>query len=119
MKEDLGRILGPALRAARDRMGLTQAEVAEAVKLTTLVISRLERGQMLPSVPSLRRLCRALRVPSDTLLGLSSQTVAQLPASEPLHEDDRPLMRRLLHLARRMDDDQLRAVITVAQVLLR
>ncbi len=43
------------------RAGLTQVELAESIGTATEVYGRLERGKMLPSVPTLFRLCVALR----------------------------------------------------------
>ena len=57
MDEKLRHPLGDAARAARLRLGLTQAEMAKKVGLKTAVHGRVERGGMTPSVPSLRRMC--------------------------------------------------------------
>jgi transcriptional regulator with XRE-family HTH domain len=57
MNEKLQRLLGDAARAARLRLGLTQAEVAKKVGLKSGVYGRVERGMMMPSVPTLRRIC--------------------------------------------------------------
>jgi transcriptional regulator with XRE-family HTH domain len=49
-----GRLLyyaGPVLRAARERAGATQREVAERAGSSTATISRLENGIALPSDP--------------------------------------------------------------------
>ncbi|MGZ3460668.1 MAG: helix-turn-helix domain-containing protein, partial [Archangium sp.] len=56
MDEELQRNLGEVARAARERLGLTQAQVAQRVGLAHGVYGRIERGDMMPSVPSLRRL---------------------------------------------------------------
>jgi transcriptional regulator with XRE-family HTH domain len=40
---------GPVLRAARERAGATQREVADRAGSSTATISRLENGQTLPS----------------------------------------------------------------------
>ena len=47
-----GRMLdyaGPVLRAARERVGATQREVAERAGASTAAVSRLESGMVLPS----------------------------------------------------------------------
>ena len=47
-----GRLLhyaGPVLRAARERCGATQAEIADRAGSSTATISRLENGVALPS----------------------------------------------------------------------
>ncbi|XVX22160.1 helix-turn-helix domain-containing protein [Actinomycetota bacterium] len=59
--------LGPRLRAARERQGLTLAQVAEASSLTKGFISRVERDQTSPSVDSLVRLCQVLSLPMGEL----------------------------------------------------
>lgn len=44
MDENLQRLLGESARAARLRLGLTQAEVAKKVGLKSGVYVRVERG---------------------------------------------------------------------------
>jgi transcriptional regulator with XRE-family HTH domain len=73
MDEKLQRLLGKAARAARLRLGLTQAEVATKVRLKSGVYGRVERGMMTPSVPTLRRMCETLGISSDVLLSLGAQ----------------------------------------------
>jgi transcriptional regulator with XRE-family HTH domain len=49
-----GRLLdygGPVLRAARERAGATQREVAERAGASTATVSRLENSKGLPSDP--------------------------------------------------------------------
>jgi transcriptional regulator with XRE-family HTH domain len=49
-----GRLLhyaGPVLRAARERAGVTQREVADRAGSSTATVSRLENGLALPSDP--------------------------------------------------------------------
>jgi DNA-binding XRE family transcriptional regulator len=52
MDENLQRLLGESARAARLQLGLTQAEVAKKVRLKSGVYGRVERGMMMPSVPT-------------------------------------------------------------------
>lgn len=110
--------VGEIAREARQRAGLTQADVAERVGLATEVYGRLERGRMLPSVPSLRRLCIALRTPSDTLLGLNTGEVATWVAeSNPPEYDESPELRRLMRTLRKLDGSQLKLISLVAAAL--
>jgi transcriptional regulator with XRE-family HTH domain len=98
MDEKLQRILGDAARAARLRLGLTQAEVAEKVGLGSGVYGRVERGAMMPSVPTLRRMCVALGVSSDSLLSLLAREGAA-PAGTPSPEaGEHPELSRIVHL---------------------
>jgi transcriptional regulator with XRE-family HTH domain len=52
-------VSGDLLREARLRAGLTQAELAARAKTARSQISRYERGEVLPSLESLRHLIRA------------------------------------------------------------
>jgi transcriptional regulator with XRE-family HTH domain len=52
-------ISGDLLREARLRAGLSQAELGRRVRRPQSVIGRWERGQVLPSLETLRKLVRA------------------------------------------------------------
>ena len=116
MNEELAITVGAAARAARVRLGLTQADVAERVGIAMEVYSRMERGKVLPSVTTLRRLCQVLRIGADTLLGLEVE-----PPDAPLEEgaatsapgEDPPRLRRLVRALRTLDPVQLKAVAQV------
>ena len=72
----------------------------------------------LPSVPSLRRLCIALRMPSDTFLGLNSGEVATWVAeTSPPEYEESPEFRRLMRTLRKLDGSQLKLIGLVAAAL--
>jgi transcriptional regulator with XRE-family HTH domain len=100
MDEKLQHLLGDSARAARLRLGLTQAEVAEKVGLGPGVYGRVERGTMMPSVPTLRRMCVALGIASDALLSLEADTPPP-EAGEP------PELSRIVHLLRGWPPERL------------
>ena len=55
------RLLGEAIRAARKEAGFSQEKLAEKADLSTVFISRIERGIESPSVDNLVKVARALR----------------------------------------------------------
>jgi transcriptional regulator with XRE-family HTH domain len=62
---------GRNLRRARDRAGLTQAQLSSSAPLDRAAISRLECGERAPDMDTLLRLCAALEVkPGDLLRGV-------------------------------------------------
>jgi len=104
MEDDvLQTIIGKAARAARDRLGLTQAQVAEKASLSAQVYGRIERGAMMPAVPTLRRLAVALGTSPGELLGI---TPREVPRSE---EDFPPDMRKAVGLMRTWSDGRIKA----------
>jgi transcriptional regulator with XRE-family HTH domain len=60
--------LGQRLRAARERLGLTQFALAVSIGVQGNQVSRWERDQDAPRVVHLIRLRRALRVSLDDLV---------------------------------------------------
>jgi len=114
----LAKHLGRVARTARTVAKLTQADVAERVGIATEVYGRLERGGMLPSVPTLRKLCAVLHADANALLGLKAG-VPLLSVGEPELEKgkDSPRVRQVLRHLRRLTPAQLNAVGHVASTL--
>jgi transcriptional regulator with XRE-family HTH domain len=114
MDRELARALGEAARAARARQaGLTQADVAERVGIATEVYGRIERGAMLPSVETLRKLCAVLRASADELLGLPLTASRVSEPAEPYGEP--PEIRRLTRRLKRLNPKQLRLLSLLAE----
>jgi transcriptional regulator with XRE-family HTH domain len=120
MDKKLASTIGAAARAARMRLELTQADVAERIDVATEVYGRLERGGMLPSVQTLLKLCHELNVSSDELLGLtqhgpSTRSTVEVPSAPT----ERPEIRRLLRSMRQLDSSHMKLLGLVAKALLR
>lgn len=67
---DGGRLeasIGRQVRAFRKELGLTNMELARAAKLSPGMLSKIENGQISPSLASLRALAHALNVPLTAL----------------------------------------------------
>lgn len=56
------RLLGEAVRAKRKEAGISQEKLAEKADLSTVFISRIERGIESPSVDNVLKIARALGV---------------------------------------------------------
>ncbi|QRK13745.1 helix-turn-helix transcriptional regulator [Archangium violaceum] len=109
------RKLGAALLAARERSGLTQADVSSMVGLVPAVYGRIERGQMLPSVPTLYKLCLSLHISADVLLGFGAeQLLVESPSSASVSP---PELLRLTKLLRELPPDSLRTLGALASAI--
>lgn len=121
MDKPLSSILGAAVRNARVRAGLTQEDVAERIGMASEVYGRMERGQMLPRVENLRRLCLVLNVPPHELLGLETMAPSrgELPREDgKVRSDDTADMRRLLRRMRRLNANQVKLLSLIAGAML-
>jgi transcriptional regulator with XRE-family HTH domain len=117
MDETLQPRLGVVLRRARMRLELTQEQVARAVGFVPLVYGRIERGDMLPSVPKLRDLCTTLGISADVVLSLRSENgtaLEQPPMSAP---EESPELRRLAMLVRELPPERLTLFRIVLQAI--
>ena len=119
MDKKLASTIGAAARAARMRLELTQADVAERIEVATEVYGRLERGGMLPSVQTLLRLCHELNVSADELLGLAHHSPSPRSSEAPSLPTERPEIRRLLRSLRQLDASHVKLLGLVAKALLR
>jgi len=68
--DDLGMAgLGTNLRQARERLGLTQEQVAQRSGVHATEVSRIEGGKRDPQVSTVLRLAKALEIEPGRLLG--------------------------------------------------
>lgn len=67
--------VGDRIRIARERAGLTQAELAHQAGLRQQSVAKWEAGLSSPSASSLASIARALRTSTDGLLGLEEITI--------------------------------------------
>lgn len=79
--DDVARRMAEALRKLRLHHAKTQAELAEQIGISLEAYSRIERGQSLPSYPTLMRLCELLGVTPDALL--AGDVPTGTPTSRP------------------------------------
>lgn len=68
--------IGERLRAARERTGLTQAELGRKIGVTGVAIMRYEKGQRQPTLSQLRNIANALN--ADIVYLISGQTSAEV-----------------------------------------
>ena len=62
------------LKKARVTRGLTQESLSRIAGISPAPLSRYEAGLSSPSMQNLKKICKALIVSSDSLLGLSNES---------------------------------------------
>lgn len=98
------------LREVREQKSLSQEDLAQLSKVSSDVVSRLERGVVEAKPAQIVALSLALQVSTDVLLGLSS--AEEEPESESLAD-----VRRLLRVSRRLGARELNLVAQIAEAL--
>jgi transcriptional regulator with XRE-family HTH domain len=98
--ELLMKSLGEVARVARERLGLTQAQVARQLGIAPNVYGRIERGHMMPAVPTLRRLALVLGLSADVLLALSRTDVAPSLEAPTPENNLSPELRQTVRMLR-------------------
>lgn len=129
----LTALLGASVRRLRQERGLTQAELAHAVGLGPVQISRIERGVQEPRFATIERLAEALDTDAALFWTGPAGKVGTTPMPErrpgahepkPLYVamGDRRLNRRLSALNRRLaglEPELAAAVIEACMALIR
>jgi transcriptional regulator with XRE-family HTH domain len=72
------RAIGNKLLAIRRRMGMTQAEVAEAAGLSDRTYADIERGTVNTRTETILRICNVLHITPDEILTEDHDTVAPM-----------------------------------------
>ncbi|WP_409362764.1 helix-turn-helix domain-containing protein [Bradyrhizobium sp. CIR18] len=94
MKQNIYASIGAAIRARRDAVGLTQAQVAEKSGLSRTTLTNIERGGQALLVHQLLDLARVLRVsPGSLLPSTTLSTVGQ--EDDPVPDTIKALLDRL------------------------
>lgn len=72
MPSELEKRIGASVAAAREKAGLSQAQLAERVPLHETSLSNIERGEKLPTIRTLLQIAEALGQPVHNLLPVSA-----------------------------------------------
>ena len=106
MKEK--QLLGQRIKRLRARLGLTQDVLAERIQISPKYLSNIERGRENPTLDTLLRLARSLKVEPWEIFLLEIESV-----------DKRGLLTKIGRLAEQTDDEErLRLVVRLMQAAL-
>ena len=82
---------GQAIQRIRKELGMTQEQLAEITNVASNSISRIERGLLMPALPTLIDICNALGIGADSILSayITQDTpIRWTPLAEKLGELD-------------------------------
>ena len=117
----LAATIGTVAKQARTRAGLTQADVVAVVGTHPEVYGRIERGEVMPSVPTLMRVCLTLGCGPHELMGFSPlESPQNAPGASMLPPgiNDTPEKRRLLRRLAHLDSPKIKTLARLVAFLL-
>ena len=91
------RRFGQALRQARRAAGLSQADLAVAIKLARTSVSNIEQGRQKVLLHTFAEMLRVLKAQPSELLPNRDDRPAPSPDWNGLAHDERDFVRRALH----------------------
>ena len=109
-KEALTQRFARAVKDARERAGMSQAALAEAVGSSLDHIGKLERGKYLPGLLVARQLIKTLNIDANSLLSTEPRT---RKASRQRLEREASMMR----VVETLDDQTLGTALDLIEVL--
>ena len=65
----IGLVCGGVIKSYRQRLGISQEELAHLADVDRTFVSRLERGIRQPTITTLIQLAKALEIPASELVG--------------------------------------------------
>jgi transcriptional regulator with XRE-family HTH domain len=107
---DLAKQLGRRIHLFRRQNGLTQAALAEKVKISNEFMSGIERGARLPSLSTLEKLAGALRINLKDLFNFDQ---AGYRATQSLSRDGIDFAL----LLEKVSSQQRRRILKIAKIL--
>ena len=105
---------GDRLRAARERNGYTQQQVADQLGLDKSTYCGYETGKRHPDVPKIKRLSQILGASADDLLETGYK---KNPPSEKEDESVLATRQMLLDTFQNVDENTARSIIDLAESL--
>jgi transcriptional regulator with XRE-family HTH domain len=117
-------VIGDRLRALREDKKFSQGDVEKRTGLLRCYISRIENGHTVPAVETLEKFARALEVPMYQLFydGEEPPKLPNLPKRKTAADlawgskgKDARLLAQFCRLFSKMEEDELRMVLFMAQ----
>lgn len=114
--QDIKQALAIAVREARTELGLSQEKLAEILNLDTRTILNIEAGRGNPKFEILYPLITYLKIPADRIFypantnqqpNLQKLLTLQNDCTEQEAEDLLPMVRHLLNVLRKQDNQNL------------
>ncbi len=76
--------IGPKIKEYRNKLGITQKDLADQLHVTYQAVSRWENDDAEPSFDTIRMMCKVFNCTTDDLFGIEKPAVVEEPKPEPV-----------------------------------
>lgn len=104
-------ILGKNIKLLREKLGLTQEEFSEKVKLAPQTISLIEAGKYFTTADTLDKICNAFNIPPSLLFELNSNFI------KTSYKERSEAVKDINILLNYLDDSKLKHIIQYIHLL--
>ncbi|MFA5779483.1 MAG: helix-turn-helix transcriptional regulator [Elusimicrobiota bacterium] len=106
MENELIKRIGKQIREARVRQKITQEELAEETEISPSFLGMIERGQRIPSLMTISKICNSLDISVDELLGLRPEIMKERKTKYSVRNKDVMLQKVIRLLKDKKEDDK-------------
>lgn len=109
------KLLGPNIREARSRLNISQARLAEMLEMSTEVLGRMERKEVLPRLERFVLLCEILGTTPNQMLGFTpGLSNPQGPRMSPAYDEMMTLMRHfVIEMESQLAEDERKELMQI------
>lgn len=110
LEDKLYKIIGDGLAKRRSELGLTQDQVADAVKLERTSITNIEAGRQRAPLHLLYRLCAALNMETSSILPANKEVVENRTVPLDVHGEQKNVSVTVSDTSAHISDTTVEAI---------
>ncbi|HAX61720.1 MAG TPA: hypothetical protein DCX95_04055 [Elusimicrobia bacterium] len=118
MENELIKRIGRQIKEARMRQKMTQEELAEETEISTSFLGMIERGQRIPSLMTISKICNSLNISVDELLGLKPEILKERKTKYSAGNKD-VMLEKVIRLLKNKKDDDKELALKILKKLFR
>lgn len=118
MENELINRMGKQIKEARGQQKMTQEELAEEAEISPSFLGMIERGQRIPSIMTISKICNSLAISIDELLGLKPEITKERKTKYSAGNKD-VMLEKIIRLLKDKKEDDKELALKILKKLFR
>lgn len=118
MDSDLLKRMGKRIRDSRKSQKITQEELAEMAEISPSFLGMIERGQRIPSIMTISKICNSLDISVDKLLELRPEMAKERKTKYSAGNKD-VMLEKVIRLLKDKKEDDKELALRILKKLFR